>query len=275
MERDFTLSKYEQLIESITDGNYITTTVRNYLLSAPSKCIILRHDVDRDVQLALKMAETESKYDIQSTYYFRHTEDVFKPEIMLKIANLGHEIGYHYETMDKAKGNIDKAAEIFNAELEEFRDFVDIDTVCMHGNPLFSWSNRDLWNKYKLSDFNLIGEPYISIDYSKTLYLTDTGRTWANKNIRVKDKVSANNKSNNLLVNNVSSTDDVIELIQNEITPQICILVHPNRWSDNYAKWVQELILQNIKNIGKKGIIYYRDTLSSQIRNTSTCDKND
>ena len=59
------------------------------------------------------MTRFEHKYDIASTYYFRHTEDVFRPEIMRMIVDMGHEIGFHYKVIDKAKGNAEKAIEIF------------------------------------------------------------------------------------------------------------------------------------------------------------------
>ena len=260
MNKDFTLSKYRQLIEAITSTDYTPATVRDYLISAPNSCIILRHDVDRAVGRALDMARLEQEYGIASTYYFRYTDDVFKPKIMREIADMGHEIGFHYEVMDKAKGDVEKAIEIFNQELEEFRKVVDLTTACMHGNPLASWSNRDLWEINDFEDFGIIAEPYLSINYNKVLYLTDTGRTWADMNIRVKDVVHTSGGGANFRFSGkVASTDDVIELIKTEEVPQICILAHPNRWCDDVVGWTKELICQNVKNIGKAGIVWYRN----------------
>lgn len=262
---DFTLEKYKEVCHAIVSSGYVPLTVHEFLTLNPSnKCIILRHDVDRAVKRAMDMAQLEYEYDIASTYYFRHTEEVFKPEIMREIANLGHEIGYHYEVMDKAKGDMEKAIEIFKQELEELRNVIDITTVCMHGNPLALWSNRDLWEKYDFKDFGIIGEPYLSINYNKVLYLTDTGRTWADLKIRVKDVVNTDGEANNLSIGKIASTNDVIELIQTERVPQICMLAHPNRWCDNLAGWTKELILQNIKNLGKAGIVWYRSRKNGQ-----------
>lgn len=258
MHRDFTLKEYRKLLETISKTDYITTTVREYIKNPSNKCIILRHDVDREVTRSLNMAKIESEYGIYSTYYFRHIDKVFSPMIMKEIENMGHEIGFHYEVLDKAKGNVGKAIEIFSEELGNLRKISRIDTVCMHGNPFSPWSNLDLWNTFDYSKFEIIAEPYLSINYEKVLYLTDTGRTWSNRKIRVKDVINSEYKENIVSFKGLNCTKDVIELIEEEKIPQICILVHPNRWCDKLSDWTKELIFQTIKNTGKAGIIWYR-----------------
>lgn len=260
MARDFTLTKYERLIETIIHTKYTPISVCDYLTFKPNNCIIIRHDVDREAKRALDMAKLEYNHGIASTYYFRFKTDVFKPEIIHKIADMGHEIGFHYEVLDKTKGNTEKAIELFKRELEELRNVTNIKTACMHGNPFAAWSNRDLWEKYNFEDFGIIGEPYISINYEEVLYLTDTGRTWADLNIRVKDVVNSSDGGiNSYYKEKIISTDDVIKLIQTKEIKQICILAHPNRWCDNTAGWTKEIVCQNLKNIGKAGIVRYRN----------------
>lgn len=249
---DFTLQKYKELCEAIME-EYTPITVESYLTKKPSgKLVILRHDVDRKPESALNMAKIENDLGITSTYYFRMKKNVFKRKIIKEIANMGHEIGYHYEVLDKAKGDFEKAIKIFGEELKEFSEVCEVTTVCMHGNPLSKWINKDLWTKYNLKDFGIIGEPYLSIDYTRVLYLTDTSRRW-NSMFSVKDIVDVNQATEK-----IKSTDDVIRMINNAHMDQICILAHPNRWSDSFSGWLIELILQSIKNIGKHGIILSR-----------------
>ena len=194
---DFTHAKYEELCKAMVDSDYTPVSVCTYLdLEAqpqPNRCIIIRHDIDRKPERALKMAKIENRLEIASTYYFRKKEDVFIPEIIKEIANMGHEIGYHYEVLDKAEGDIEKAIRIFEDELKEFRKICDVKTICMHGNPLSKWVNKDIWKKYDFKYFGIIGEPYLSIDYTRVLYLTDTGRKW-NSRFSVKDVVGANSR---------------------------------------------------------------------------------
>ncbi|WP_406657772.1 hypothetical protein V7O62_04195 [Methanolobus sp. ZRKC2] len=253
------MSKYRELLEVIVSSSYESITVHDYLMSLADKCIILRHDVDRAVDRNLAMARLEATYDIKSTYYFRHVKDVFLPDAIKEIASMGHEVGFHYEVMDKAKGDKEKALEIFRKELEDLRQYADVTTACMHGNPFAAWSNRDIWTNYDFRETGIIGEPYFSLDYSRVLYLTDTGRTWADRNIRVKDVLDVDQDCmNSKLTKDVRSTDDVISLVRSEEFEQICILAHPNRWCDSIFGWTTEFVMQNFKNIGKAGIIQYR-----------------
>ena len=249
---DFTLAKYEKLCKVMVDSDYALMGVYAYLEAQPDRCIVLRHDVDRKPQNALKMAVMESEHGIRSTYYFRTTKKVFLPDIIKEIAGLGHEIGYHYEVMDKARGDTRRAIEIFQRELEELRKIADIKTICMHGNPLAPWSNRDLWKEYDFRDFGIIGEPYLSIDYHEVLYLSDTGRSWDGK-YSVKDVV------NRVKSGRFKTTDDIINAIKAGSISKACLVVHPNRWNDDPGSWLMELIGQNIKNVGKAGIIFYRE----------------
>ena len=245
---DFTFAKYKELCETIVESEYTTLTFNHYfsLKNIPEKFVILRHDIDRRPERALKMAKVEKDLRITSTYYFRMKEEVFKPEMIKEIANMGHEIGYHYEVMDKAEGDLEKAIKIFDDELKEFRKICDVKTICMHGNPLSKWVNKDIWGKYNFKDFGIFGEPYLSIDYKKVLYLTDTGRKW-NSRFSVKDVVDANSQRNEKM----KSTDDVIRLIKEGHVDQVCILAHPERWSDSFGAWLKDLVWQNIKNVGK------------------------
>ena len=245
---DFTFAKYKELCETIVESEYTTLTFTQYfyLKNVPEKFIILRHDVDRKPENAVEMAKLENRLGITSTYYFRMKKDIFIPRIIRGIANMEHEIGYHYEVLDKAEGDIEKAIRIFEGELEEFRKIYNVKTICMHGNPLSKWVNKELWKKYDFKDFGIIGEPYLSIDYTKVLYLTDTGRNW-NSKFSVKDVVGANSQREE----KIKCTDDVIRLINKRDSEQMCILAHPERWSDGFGAWLKELAWQNVKNVGK------------------------
>jgi len=248
LNMDFTFAKYRELCETIVESKCTALTFNQYfsLKNVQGKFIMLRHDVDRKPEKAFKMAELENSLGISSTYYFRVKEEVFIPAIIKKIADMGHEIGYHYEVLDKTKGDLEKAIRIFEEELEEFRKIYNVKTICMHGNPLSKWVNKDLWKKYDFKDFGIIGEPYLSIDYTRILYLTDTGRGW-NLKFSVKDVVGPSSQTSE----KIKCTDNVIRLINKGDSEQMCILAHPERWSDGFGAWLKELAWQNLKNVGK------------------------
>ena len=232
---DFTLRKYTELLKTIGSGDY---TIKNNI----NRGTIIRHDVDRDLSGAIKMAMLESKLDVKSTYYFR-VPKTFDAEIIDRISNFGHEVGYHYEVLDKAKGDYNEAIKLFKRELALFEKW-NIKTICMHGNPLTKWNNRDLWREYDFRRFGLIGEAYITVDFKKTNYFTDTGRKWNSRKFSVKDKADTR-----LLC--ISNTDHLIFLLKNKEIKKFYIVIHPHRWNDTVFFWAKELIWQNIKNLGK------------------------
>ena len=161
-ELDFTLKKYRALCHAVIEAAYSTLPVRDFLLNGGEKIVILRHDVDRRPGSALAMAELESSLGIRSTYYFRATKDVFIPDVIEEIERLGHEIGYHYEVLDKTKGDREVAINMFQKELGDLRNHADIQTIAMHGNPLTQWTAEELWKGRDFSEFGIIGDSSLS-----------------------------------------------------------------------------------------------------------------
>ena len=246
MTRDFTLTVYKSLIESMQGGGYTIVTFEDYLRHAPSRCIILRHDVDHRAGNALRTAALEKDLGIKGTYYFRIVSSSNQPAIIREIAGMGHEIGYHYEDLSLAGGDHSRAYQNFLVNLEYFRQFYPVSTICMHGRPLSFLDNKKLWEHYNYKDSNLIGEPYFDVDFDRVLYLTDTGRHWNSSRSNYFDKVISSYHIN------LSSTSDVIRCLHRNCLPdQVMITIHPERWNEAIFPWMAELTGQNIKNLAK------------------------
>ena len=248
-KRDFTLVVYEAQIKSILASGYKILPFKEYLSKPEEESIvILRHDVDKKPGNALRTAQIAKTLGIVSTYYFRIVKSSFNEKIIKQIANLGHEIGYHYEDLTLANGNIEKARELFITHLSIMRKLYPVSTICMHGSPLSKWDNRNLWDGFNYKEFGIIGEPYLDLDYNRFLYFTDTGRRWNGEKYSIRDKVDSNNEYN------YKSTYDLIEAFNSKkiANKNIVLTIHPQRWSDDFIPWTIELILQNIKNNIKK-----------------------
>ena len=67
----------------------------------PHAFSILRHDVDNRSQISLSTARLEQKLGISGTYYFRMVPGSYDEVVIWEISSLGHEIGYHYETLSQ------------------------------------------------------------------------------------------------------------------------------------------------------------------------------
>jgi hypothetical protein len=285
LKLDFTFAKYVELCREMLDSNYSILTVAKYLTMAqkPDKFAIIRHDIDDDADLAyaMKMARFEAELGSAATYYFRTCKSVFKIDRIKEIAKLGHEIGYHYEVLGEAKGDYDTAIRSFETELNKFKDVAIIKTIAQHGGPLRSglnvvtlsgifgifknlvhrnnifdhWESKDLWKKYDFKKYGIIGEVYLSIDYSEVAYLSDTNRTWMDTSYRLKDHVEKNDGNGSEVI--IKNTDELIDNVKNSNLQKLVILVHPSNWRERFWEWLRWLVLQQLRNNGKRCLVAY------------------
>lgn len=255
MSLDFTLRKYQELCQNIITAGYSVWTIARYLAAKrpPDLVVLLRHDIDRRISYALQMACLEKELGIQATYYARMTSSVFRPAVLQEIATMGHEIGYHYETLTKSRGNLQQAIALFEKELAQFGQICDIQTISMHGAPLSPHDNRDLWQHYDFHRYGLLGETYLSLDYGRMVYLTDTGRSWSQNRNNLRDKVSGMSVEPDL-----NSTDDLIAAICDRRFSHVCISTHPERWSQGIGQWLISSVSDLVINRVKQGFILVR-----------------
>jgi hypothetical protein len=235
----------EKLVKSILNNNFKPLTVSDFFVrNIKEKNVFMRHDVDRRPEKALEMAILENDLNFKSTYYFRTISETYKEDIILQIKDLGHEIGYHYEVMARNKGQKREAIRMFEKELQDMRQIVPIDTICWHGSPLSKWPERNLWDDYQMSDYGVLGDAFLSIDYSNLYYFTDTGRRWDDI-FSVRDKMYSLSSEHR-----VKNTFELIELLPN-LENSVGINVHPQRWCRTNYHWFKEYASQNLKNLGK------------------------
>jgi hypothetical protein len=259
--RDFTLNIYKSLLVELIKANYRFVTFAEFVQEPDKKekTIILRHDVDKKALRALRTAEMENDLGIKGTYYYRVVKNELPKEVIELIAKLGHEVGYHYDDLNDAGGNMERALDLFQKNLAKLRELAPIKTACMHGSPLSKYDNRNLWQKFDYHDFGIIGEPYFDIDFSEVLYLTDTGRRWDGEGVSIRDKVVSSEK---LVVSSkkketanklkLHSTMDIINALKNDVLPsKIMLTIHPQRWTDHWLPWLWEWGWQRVKNFVK------------------------
>jgi hypothetical protein len=284
---DFTLKTYKDLLQELLSQNYFFQSFQEFIETTASKSIVLRHDVDKLPGNSLIFAQMQHELGLKGSYYFRIVPESFNTEIIEKIAKLGHEIGYHYEDVDLAVKSMKnekletslsgkqvrneeeiaaRGLELFEKHLAELRKYADVKTICMHGSPLSKYDNKLLWKYYNYKDYGIIGEPYFDVDFSKVLYLTDTGRRWDGDAVSIRDKVNSALDSPSEPVPNLfredkgasagnpqfKKTNDIIFAAEKgELPNQIMFTFHPQRWTNKPLPWVKELLWQNTKNVVK------------------------
>ena len=254
--RDFSLDIYRTLLEALQAKGYELISYRDYVTTRSrdhEKYVILRHDVDAKPWNSLKTAQIEHALGAKATYYFRVGAESNVPEVIKSIAQLGHEIGYHYEDMSLCGGKIDEAWSHFQTWLDYFRQYYAVETICMHGAPTSKWDGKDLWKKYDYKTVGVIGEPYMDTDFSDVFYLTDTGRCWDGYKVSVRDKIPAHQDEWTKAGLTWHTTPQLLQVIEADLLPNhVMMTTHPQRWTNNRAAWLKELVLQTMKNWIKK-----------------------
>jgi len=182
--RDFTYNSYIELLNLIIDNGY---SISNYHAHTAIKnpCII-RHDIDYDIEKAVKLAETEAaftKSKIHSTYFVLLTSNLYNAfeknntKYLRNIISYGHEIGLHFdETIyfnNATPSNYhEKIIEYIIKEKNILEQIIEspISSVSMH-NP----------SKYIL-DLNLeipgIVNSYSNLFFKEFKYLSDSWHNW-------------------------------------------------------------------------------------------------
>lgn len=243
---DFTLDKYTQLLNALKKSGL------NFKL---------RHDVDLLPKNSLRTAQIESELGLKAIYYFRMVPESYDENIIKQISSLGHDIGYHYESLTTCNGNIDEAYDDFCSNLSQLRKIAQIKSICMHGSPRSQWDSKDIWKKYDYRELDIDYEPYFDTDFGSTLYLTDTGRRWDGYRVSVRDKIPGFQEKWDSMGLVFHSTNDIIAQLESANSPlvkssfSLLITTHPQRWSDFGFRYIKEAIIQNVKNVIKAYLI--------------------
>ncbi|MHA1468780.1 MAG: hypothetical protein ACTSP6_11990, partial [Promethearchaeota archaeon] len=93
--------------------------------------------------------------------------------------------------------------------------------------------------------YNLIGEIYLDIDYSDIAYINDTGRNWNSTKSNLRDKVNSKIKTD------FSSSQRLLNYLNNEPHPKLIFQIHPERWSDNYLEYIVQFLKDKSINFVK------------------------
>lgn len=295
--RDFTPDMYGRLLKALKDSGYAFQTFAEYSAVPLKRVVILRHDVDRKPRNSLTLAVMEKEMGIRGSYHFRAVPSSNAPDIIVKIAGLGHEIAYHYEDLAFAFGNhfrtggespeetATRAFDSFRSNISYLRQYYPVNVISMHGSPVKKIDNRFLWKYFDYRECGIICEPYFDVDHSDMLYLTDTGRRWDGDRYNIRDKafyhggdelslsydawkvrpvagsiMNMTKEAKDLQDRfKIHSTEEIISLARSyELHGKILINTHPQRWDESIMPWINEYYMQSIKNQIKRIIIKFR-----------------
>jgi hypothetical protein len=175
---DFSLRNYKRCLEDSLSLGYNFLTLNDYFCNQTDseKNIILRHDIDTQLDIAVEMSNIENILNIRSTYFVRlHShaynflclKDLRK---IKKIINNNHEIGLHYESDFYVLNNkdINKSIQIESNIIEYFCN-IKVKTICPHEPTRTNCFNLENINYNQAYDEKL---------FKKYKYISDSSCRW-------------------------------------------------------------------------------------------------
>lgn len=240
----FRLTEYKKLLENLAEFGRPFRTVESFLSAPDKKSIVLRHDVDRMVKRSVAMARLEHENNIAASYYFRYRNGLPK-NALLEINAMGHEVGFHYETLSDAKGEPHIALDMFLEQLDKFRLIADCQTICAHGRPLSRWFSGDMAGTFLVAANKLIGDASESMPSDMLIYLTDTGGKWNHPTVNLRDRVGDMQAGINPL--NKKSLSRILEEEKS-----LYVSTHPERWCNNSIDLAAQSSLDIVANLIKR-----------------------
>lgn len=183
-------------------SGFLTSRPTVPLKDAAGEATVVRHDVDHNLEHALRFARWEARQGIRATYYVLPTawywNDPTTPAQIRGIAALGHEIGIHQDTVAEAfrrgygepidgsalpVGNCEVAAEILREQIGAVRRMgVEVFGTSTHGTHLWKSdgiTNCFLWAVgYTAGDFGLQYADAYHL-HQRALYISDNRGAWS------------------------------------------------------------------------------------------------
>lgn len=236
----FTLSKWAKFCKKLQDNGHFSNTALDLYVQSESKrlpFIVLKHDVETNVKRAYRIAKIESQSGHRGSFYVQAylLNRKRNIEILKKIQSLGHEVSYHHDVMDCAKGDLQIALSEFKKNLALFiENGFCVNTVCQHGNPLIERigysSNRDFFrskevqNIYpQIEDIMVNFKNAIGLDY---LYFSDAGRKMQLIFDPLTNDICKSDEKNVVV-------EDFNKLLDYVAGNNCIISIHPHRWESN------------------------------------------
>lgn len=171
----FTFDWYDDLLGRVQDAGL---TFRPFGREVPPRTAVLRHDVDFSPRKAVRMAELEADRGVTATYFFLLSSQLYNPlnadtrETIAAIADLGHDVGLHFDSHQYWEGEPDHAdlADQIDAERSVLAKVVDdpTDIVAFHNPPEWTLGRE-------FSGFTHTYEPRY---FEEVVYVADSNQRW-------------------------------------------------------------------------------------------------
>ena len=143
VDENFSMSQYEELLCEFRNAGYKFGRFTDPPNRRPASqsLVLLRHDIDMELERAYEMARLEAAANVQATYFFLIRTDHYNifsresTETVRAILKLGHQLGLHFDcaAYDESS-DVTSIGQLANSEARLLGDWFDqkVDIVSFH-----------------------------------------------------------------------------------------------------------------------------------------------
>ena len=130
----FSPDGYRQILDTARAAGYSLNPLASASASQ-TPAMIVRHDVDLSLEIALRMAEAEADVGVRSTYFVLLNCDYYNAlsvtgrTYLRAIVGAGHDIGLHWDSSTYPTDH-DRALHVFRREVETLADAAEVSVTC-------------------------------------------------------------------------------------------------------------------------------------------------
>lgn len=113
-DRYFSRAGYRAILADARAAGYVLVPFRSFRVPVEGRpVLLLRHDMDHDLESALVLAEIEADAGVAATYFIQTACEFYNllsphgRSVIRRLAEMGHEIGLHYAAERYAGGEAD------------------------------------------------------------------------------------------------------------------------------------------------------------------------
>lgn len=174
---EFTYKAYRNLLTMLREYHYTVCDYHTY--EQADRSVILRHDIDLQIDKAVKMAEIEYDMGVTSTYFVLTSSNFFNifskrnQACLRQICDMGHAVGLHFDEVkyDANQTDLVKAMEQEAALLGQCIGR-EVTSVSMH-RP----SQKTLEADYKIAGGRIVNSYGLEF-FQHQKYVSDSRRKW-------------------------------------------------------------------------------------------------
>ena len=256
----FTYSEWDKFCSALAGNGVLSVTAESILKSSfqddfkQVRFVNIKHDVEATPVKALDLSRIEAKYGHRSSYYVQaYLMTDANLEIFREIQRLGHEVTYHHDVMDCAKGDLQLALELYKENVSRFEGYgFPIVTVCQHGNPASQYANRDFFRSEDIQKL-LPGQADIMVNFmSKSrccyTYISDVGMEFK----IVTDPVNSDKVKESEKYIVLGEPSQVVQTICSNPEISYIVSAHPHRYNrTRFKARLRKALFFSLKSIAK------------------------